>query len=104
MHAERWVGTDERHLQRREVDDARDLVLVEGVLDGVEVGDVARHELDPAGVVSEYQVEATAVVAEVVADHRVSVVEHASGDPGAEAAQGTGDEDSLRQAGRPGRR
>ena len=46
VHAERRVGADERHLERGEVDDARDLVLVERPLDGREVGDVALDELD----------------------------------------------------------
>ena len=46
VHPERRVRADERHLQRGEVDDAGDLVLVERALDGGEVGDVALHERD----------------------------------------------------------
>ena len=104
VHPERRVGADERHLQRGEVDDARDLVLVERALDRGEIGDVALDELDPVGVVAEHELEPAAVVAEVVADDGVAVVEHAARHPGAEAAEGAGDEDALRQGVRPGRR
>ena len=60
-----------------------------------ELGDVALDELDPVDVVAEHELEAMARVAEVVADDVVAVVEHAARDPGAEAAEDAGDEDSL---------
>ncbi len=86
------------------MDDARDFVLVECALDRGEVRDVALDDLDPAGVVAEHELETAAVVAEVVADDGVAVVEHASGNPGAQAAEHPRDQDTLRQAARPGRR
>ena len=46
--AERRVCAAERHLQRGEVDHARDPVVVEHPLERVEVGDVAVHELTRA--------------------------------------------------------
>ena len=55
-------------------------------------------------VVAEHELEAAALVAEVVADDLVAVVEHAARDPGAEAAEDAGDEDALSQGARPGRR
>ena len=101
MHAERWVGPNERHLQRGEVDDARDLVLVERPLDRGELGDVALDDLEPVDVVAEHELEAMAGVAEVVADDVVAVVEDAARDPGAETAEDARDEDSLSHAARP---
>ena len=86
------------------MDHARDRVLVEGALERREIGDVALDELDAACVVAEHELEPVAGVAEVVADDGVAVVEHATRDPGAEAAEHAGDEHSLRQGGRPGRR
>ncbi len=83
------------------MDDARDLVLVERPLDGGELGDVALDDLEPVEVVAEHELEAVARVAEVVADDVVTVVEHAARDPGAEAAEHAGDEDSLSHAGSP---
>ena len=54
---------------------------------GGEVGDVAPARARPGRVVAEHELEPAAVVAEVVADDGVAVVEHAAGDPGAEAAE-----------------
>ena len=104
MHPERGVGADERHLKRSEVDDPRDLLLVECPLERREIGDVAPDQLDAGAVAAEHELEAAAIVAEVVADDGVAVVEHASGDPCAQAAERPGDEHALRQAARPGRR
>ena len=86
------------------MDDTRDLVLVERALDRREIGDVALHQHDRGFVVAEHELESAPVVSEVVADDRVAVVEHAARDPGAEAAERSGDEHSLSQGVRPGRR
>ena len=104
LHPERRVGADGRDLQRGEVDDAGDLVLVEDGLELREIGDVALDELDPLRVCAEDELEPAPVGAEVEADDGVAVLEHAVGDPGAEAAEDAGDEDLLSQAARPGRR
>jgi hypothetical protein len=52
VHAE-GVSPHERHLQRGEVDDARDPVLVERLLDRGE-SDAAFDDLEPVDVVAEH--------------------------------------------------
>ena len=69
---------------------------------GGELGDVALDDLEPVDVVAEHELEAMARVAEVVADDVVAVVEDAARDPGAEAAEHAGDEESLSHAACPG--
>ena len=68
-----------------------------------ELRDVALDDLEPVDVVAEHELEAMAGVAEVVADDVVAVVEHAARDPGAEAAEDAGDQDSLSHAACPER-
>ncbi len=47
LGAQHRVGTAERHLERREVDDVGDAVRVEGAPERITVGDVAGRERDP---------------------------------------------------------
>jgi hypothetical protein len=63
------VGSDERHLERREVDHVGDPVLVEGASDRSGVCDVALHEPDarPLGV-RQHEPQPRVVGAEVEAD------------------------------------
>ena len=49
---ERRVGSHERHLERREVDDVRDRVVVERAPERVEVGDVALDDRHPSSASS----------------------------------------------------
>ena len=77
------------------MDDPGDLTLVEHVLEGVEVGDVAARERDLSLVASDHEREARAVVTEVEADDVVASLEGQPRDPGAEAAEHTRDEHPL---------
>jgi len=95
VHAEGRVGANKRNLERSEVDYPGDLVLVERTLERREIGDVALDQLDPACIGAEHELEAAPAVAEVIAHHGVAVVEHASGDPRAQAAQSTRHEHAL---------
>src|SRR5579859_5487283 len=65
--AERRIRLDERHLERGQVEDVRDLVLAERLLDLDEVGDVPADERDLVDLVRRRdQLEPVPVVAEVV--------------------------------------
>ena len=88
------------------MDDAGDLVLVEGAPERVDVGDVALHERHAGELLfGQDEPEAGVVTAEVVADRVLAVVEESLDRPGAEAAERARDErPALRQAARPGRR
>ncbi len=101
------VGAAERDLERRQVHDGRDVVLVERPAERGSVGDVSldqRHAL--ALVAVEDDAEPRVVAAEVVADRLLAVVEQRFQRPRAEAAERAGDERAagLRQAARPGTR
>ena len=102
--AEHRVGAAEGDLERGEVDDARDRVLVERAPEGVEVGDVAAHERQLLELFRrEDELEAVHRVAEVVADGLVAVVEHRLHRPRADAPERTSDQHTLshRPAPRP---
>ena len=62
------------------------------------------HERDGLLLVAEHELEPSAVLAQVEADHLVAVIEGAASDPGAEATESAGDQNSLSQGARPGRR
>ena len=59
----------ERHLQRGQVDDVRDLVLGEDALDARRVGDVAADEVDRVDLGGVPISRAAEVVAEIEGDH-----------------------------------
>ena len=100
------IGADEWHLHRREVDDVRDLVVVECGGDGDRVRDVAFDQGDPcAFLVREHEAKPGVVGAgEVEPDRLLAEAEQRLQRPGADASESARDECPLSQAARPGRR
>ena len=99
------IRPDERHLHRREVDDVRDVVVVERRADGVQVGHVAFDERHARPLlVRQHESKPRVVRAEVESDRLLAEVEERLQRPRTEAAESSGDERALSQAGRPGRR
>jgi hypothetical protein len=73
------------------VDDVRDRVLVERLLDGVQVGDVTADARDPLELVlGQGEGEARRLLADVEADHVVLAVQQRADRPGADRAEGAG--------------
>jgi hypothetical protein len=80
-------------LERGQVDDVRDRVLVERPLDGVEVADVAAHARDPLHLLGlECDRQPRRLLADVEADHLVTAVEQRANGPDADRPVGAGDE------------
>ena len=101
------VGAAERDLQRGEVDDVRDLVLVERAAHRRPVRHVPRHERHARALLLRKHESQTGVVgAEVEPDRLLASVEERLQRPGAEAPERTRDERAagFRQVARPGRR
>src|SRR5439155_21081126 len=94
--AERRVGPRERNLQRREVDQVGDPVLVEGAPDRVAVGDVAADEGDLRELALRHDEPEPLRIARHIEGHdgRASGHERAYG-PRADAPEGAGDEEPL---------
>ena len=94
--AERWIRTRERDLERREMDDVRDVVLVERGADGGELGDVAADEGNPGELVARHdEAEAFRVAGEVERDDRDALANEPAHRPRADAAKRAGDEEPL---------
>jgi hypothetical protein len=75
------------------VDDVRDGVLVEHLLDRVEVSDVAAHPPEPFDLVlRQGEAEARRLLADVEGDHLVLAIEQRADGPDADRAVGAGDE------------
>ena len=88
LRPERRIGAAERHLQRREVDDVRDAVLVERSLDRPEVGDVAHHEIDPGQLVRlQGQGDPARVATEIEGDDGHAFANERAHRPGADAPE-----------------
>ena len=93
---ERRVGPAERHLERGEVDDVRDPLLVERPLERRQVGDVAGDELDRGELVGGHDLlEPAAVAAEVERDDRRPLADERADRPRADAAERARDEEPL---------
>jgi len=99
----RRIGGGERHEHRRQMDHVRDRALVERVLDGREVGDVAAHELDAGQLLgAHHQLGAPAVFTEVEGHDRAAFAHELAAAPRADAAERAGEEPALvRHPGRP---
>ena len=96
MGAADGIGTAERDLERGEVHDVRDLVLVEGVAKGIAVGHVARDQRDPLALLFvEDQAKAAVILTEVEADRVFSVFEQRLDRPRADTAERAGDESTA---------
>ena len=94
---ERRVGAAERDLERREMDDVRDPVLVEGAFDSREIGDIALDQREPLQFVwLEDLAEPARVLSKVEADYRRPLAEQLADRPRSDAAQGPGDEETVR--------
>ena len=101
------IGTAERHLQRGEMHDVRDPVVVERRAEGCSVGHVSRDERDQRPLLlGQDEPHACVVRSEIEADRLLAELDERLERPRAEAAERAGDERaaSVRQAVRPGRR
>jgi hypothetical protein len=101
LRAEDGILTDERHLQRGEMDHACDRILVEDALEGAQVRDV---DLDVSDqrllVVAEGDGQAMTRTTEIQSDDLVAAFEQAAHRPDADRAERAGDQDAPRAAGR----
>ena len=104
LGTERRVGTTEGHLQRGEVDDVRDAVVVEGALDGREIGDVADDEIDAREVRRLHdELDPAGIAAEIEGDDRHALAQQLTDRPCPDATEGARDEEALAvPAGRAG--
>ena len=92
------VGPADGNLERGEMDDPRDRLLVERARESLQIGDVAAHERQPLALLRrEDQLQPVRRVAEVVAHRLVAVLEDRLHGPGADTAERSGDEDALAQ-------
>ena len=94
----RRVGTAEGDLERRQMDEVRDLVPVDGAFDGAQVGDVADLEADSRKLVGGHdETEPAGIAPEIERDHLRTVAHEGADRPGPDAPEGAGDEEALRQ-------
>ena len=93
---ERRIGLAERHLERREMDDVGDVVIVHRPLEGSELGDVAGHQRDTGEVVrDEYLAEPASVLPDIESDDREPLADDLAHRPRADATEGTRDEEPF---------
>ena len=100
------ICTAERHLQRCEVDDVRDLVLVESRAHSRCIGHVAFDERDPCALIlRQNEPQPRVVRAEVEPDGLLPELQQRLQRPCTEAPERARDQSAvtLRQAARPGR-
>jgi hypothetical protein len=94
--AERRIVAAERHLERGEMDDVCDLLLVERELEQVEVGDVDADPVYERELVGTHQqLHPPWVVAHVECNHVHAFAHQLANRPGADTAVGARHEESL---------
>ena len=93
---QRRIGLAERHLERREVDHVGDVPRLQRRGEGVEVGDVAAHDLDRRHLVRGHDLlEPACARAEVERRHGGALADQRPHGPGPDAAHRPGDEEPL---------